>query len=917
MFNSSVDVLCISETWLSPNTEDRFVHIPGYNIFRKDYGKGGGVCTYVRENLASQKVKVDVLNLKGVEDLWVTVQCRKQPSVIVGCIYRHPHALADSFQYISDIFKIMLLKNKPLFILGDLNNNMLNPNAELSRIIKSLKLSQVIDKPTRITPVSKSLIDVLITNKADMLITADVLPCFVADHELISAEIDIRKPRKQPVYRTFRDLSNYSANILCNNLLDQTYTLNGILNTDNVDSQTQTLTDVMNRSVDECAPIVTRLVSRPPAPWIDDNIKNSIKERDRVRECLKLDRSNTALQEVYKGKKKFVKSSIHRGRASHYKERFRKCGNNQAEKWKVARELIPDKKKNVKSYDNIELNDKIEEFNEFFSNVGKNTYEKTQEGLRNIEAFTPQSELADDNQLVVNLFRPQPVTVDDVILTFKQLKETNAVGIDGLAYRFIRDSLIIIAFYITIIVNTSIVTGNFPKLWKHMLISPTFKSGDIDDISNFRPISLLPILSKILEKIVSNQLCAFLERHNLISQTQHGFRSRLSTETALLQVTDLIYKNIDSNKLSLLVLCDLSKAFDSVHHDILLRKLADHNIDTFWFKDYLGNRIQSVKIKDSVSSVREISFGVPQGSILGPTLFTIFVNDMCRVARKCALTQFADDSQFVFSGSVNRLDEMILEVEETLKDVKIYFDMNGLMINAKKTQIIFIGSRQNISRVPADTKINFDGHELPTSTVVKNLGVYFDRYMSFDEHISELCRKTMGILLFLNRIKDKIDKETRIQIVQALAISAISYCFKIWGSAGITQIQRVQRLQNFAAKIAMGKVYKYDHATPYIRELEWLKVNEKYSYEICIFMFKRISNLIPNWVLNINFLRDIRPTITRQGNDLFVERSNTLTGERMLGIKGPMLWNRLPANIREAATLGSFKNRLKLHYLTD
>ena len=201
--------------------------------------------------------------------------------------------------------------------------------------------------------------------------------------------------------------------------------------------------------------------------------------------------------------------------------------------------------------------------------------------------------------------------MDVVILTFKRLKETNAVGSDNIEYRFIRDSLPVTAFYITVIVNTSIVTGLYATLWKHALVVPTFKSGDFDDPSNFRPISILPVLSKILERIIADQLMEYLERNELISNTQHGFRSKLSTETALLAVTEKIYENIDNNKISLLSLLDLSKAFDRVNHELLLEKMQAVYVDKFWFDDYLSNRTQSVKIENHVSSKVEIEFGVP------------------------------------------------------------------------------------------------------------------------------------------------------------------------------------------------------------------------------------------------------------------------------------------------------------------
>ena len=305
--------------------------------------------------------------------------------------------------------------------------------------------------------------------------------------------------------------------------------------------------------------------------------------------------------------------------------------------------------------------------------------------------------------------------MDIVILTFKRLKETNAIGSDNIVYRFIRDSLPLTAFYITVIVNTSIVTGLFASLGKHALVAPAFKSGDYDDPSNFRPISILPILSKILERIIADQLMEFLETNKLISNTQHGFISKLSSETALLAITEKIYENMDKNKISLLSLLDLSKVFDSVNPELLLEKMQAVYIDRFWFDDYLSNRTQSVKIDNHISSKVKIEFGVPQGSILGPILFVIFVNDINQLAIDCQIEQFADDTQILHTGTVSEVNQLVQAAERTLAQAKEHFNKNGLLVNSNKTKCIFIGSRQNIARIPEEIIIRFGGSEIDPS----------------------------------------------------------------------------------------------------------------------------------------------------------------------------------------------------------
>ncbi len=267
-------------------------------------------------------------------------------------------------------------------------------------------------------------------------------------------------------------------------------------------------------------------------------------------------------------------------------------------------------------------------------------------------------------------------------------------GSDKISLRFIKDSMFVIVFYLTVIINTSVSTGRFPTSWKHATVTLLFKSGDKSNTSNYRPISLLPIFSKILDKIVASQLTTFLDSKNILAVNQHGFRSKLSTETALTVITDNLYDNMDKRQISLLTLCDLSKAFDSVNHLLLLKKLIKINIDTHWFDSYLSNRTQSVRLNNTVSSKLNVNYGVPQGSILGPLLFNIFVNDLPDFIGDGILVQYADDTQFLHSGPLDDLKVIISKTEETLRRARTYFLRQGLMMNAHKTQCTFIGTRR-------------------------------------------------------------------------------------------------------------------------------------------------------------------------------------------------------------------------------
>ena len=611
--------------------------------------------------------------------------------------------------------------------------------------------------------------------------------------------------------------------------------------------------------------------------------------RDNLHITFKSNKQDLNSESNYRREKKLVKEMSGK-KKNYFKDEFSKCKGNMKGTWGVINKIIPVNKKasNLNDISETNVQQKANDFNSYFASVGKNTFEKSQENIGD------SSPLPDNQPSVLldirNNFRPQPVDINTLILVIRDLKPTNFIGSDGIAYRFLIDSLPVAAFYIRVIVNTSIVTGVYPDPWKHPYVAPAFKNGDTENVGNYRPISILPIISKILEKIVANQLITFLETNHLLSDEQHGFRPNLSTETALLKVTNKIYENIEKKKISLLLLLDLSKAFDSVNHQILINKLTKVNVDSFWFDSYISKRVQSVRIGSVLSSPIDITFGVPQGSILGPLLFLIYINDLPQYIRDCLLVIYADDTQIIVTGDINNVEGLIERAENILATAKKYFNCNGLLLNENKTQYIFFGSRQYISRIPDNINIKFNGVTLFPSQNVKNLGVLMDSFMTFDKHIDELHKKITGILLYLNRVCDRFEYECRVMVVQSLALSILNYCLLVWGSTNKTQMERAKKIQNYAAKVAVGGARKHDHVTPIFEKLGWLPLETKYFYDVCKFIYKLRSKLLPEWLFPLSTVGENRTEniSTRHQNSLFVPRTFTDSGARALNVTGPV-----------------------------
>ncbi len=306
----NVDILCISETWLLPHTPDTFVDVPNYTIlYRRDSGRGGGVCIYAKQSLNFVVTDTNTPQQSGVKDLWLTVQRRKLPYIIICCMYRHPKAPSLSFDYIDNILHIMSIRRIPIFVLGDLNDDQ---EHVISHLEKQTSFTTY-ELTNANHPSSATLVDVIISNKSDIVHSSDVTPSLIADHYLISTTINISKTKSTPTLNTFRDLSHYDKDTFCLQLLSITDDLNKILNTDNVDVQVSTLTSVITKSLDTCAPMTAKMIRRPPAPWLTTEIREIIRARNEAQAILKADRLNVTLQNKYRDLNKHVKTLPYEG----------------------------------------------------------------------------------------------------------------------------------------------------------------------------------------------------------------------------------------------------------------------------------------------------------------------------------------------------------------------------------------------------------------------------------------------------------------------------------------------------------------------------------------------------------------------------------------------------------------------------
>ena len=359
---------------------------------------------------------------------------------------------------------------------------------------------------------------------------------------------------------------------------------------------------------------------------------------------------------------------------------------------------------------------------------------------------------------------------------------------------------------LTVLINRLLAEGIVPSEWKHAIITPVYKSGARTNLSNYRPISVLPVFSKILERAVHQMVYNHLQQNKPLSQLQSGFRPLHSTTTCLTHVTNSILNNIDKGLLTGLVFLDLSKAFDTLDHCLMLEKLSNFGFDRSavqWFKSYLLERSQSICMNGVCSEPQSISFGVPQGSVLGPLLFIMYVNDLPSAIKFCNVELYADDTLLYFTSDLASTIEHNLTLD--LTNITCWLRVNYLSLNINKTKLMLIGTHQRLAPV-SDFTVQCNGSVLERVEKYKYLGVVLDQNLSWKEHVEYIGKKISSRLGMLRKARKILPRNACMTLYNAIVLPLFDYCCNIWDSCGLCSKAYLQKLHRRAAGIIEGRV---------------------------------------------------------------------------------------------------------------
>ena len=901
-----LDVLCLTETWLTPDVLDKFLAFPGYGLLRRDRDgrRGGGVAVLHRSEMRVTELAMPPSG--PLETLWLSATWRGGTPSTIGVVYRPPDSpVAGSLEQLEEQLRAAQCTGKPVFLLGDINFNILDdvssPVRRYLTMLHELNMTQLVNRPTHLHP-SPAALDHVITDQPDRAASTEVLSDAISDHQPVIVSARLGRVRVPAQWRVARRWNRADWDAICLSFLEADWS--GVDGATDANECLRQFMAVWDSVIDRFCPTKRVRESQSRCPWLTDDpeLTALMAERNSARDtwlCLRTDEAKAD----YTNLRNAVKSRLISARRDFL------CGelvtSGRREFWQNLKTLTATKRAppaDAGSQNPTEREAAADALNRHFVSVGS----VIASDLR--DAVAAGRENPRPPTVCAAEFRLQPATMPELSQCIRRMSASRATGLDGVPLFAVKKCFPVIAPHLLYLINLSLSTKVFPDRWKTAYILPIPKSGDPAVPSNNRPISLLSVLSKILEKVVCTQLTKYLETNCILSPRQYAYRSHHSTEDAVLGVVERLVSNIDSGLISSVTTLDLSKAFDSIDHGLLLNKLSWYGISDEWFRSYLTDRHQIVR---GGRQTLRVTCGVPQGSIIGPIMFILFTTDLSAHLTHGTLTCYADDTVHVDSGSPNGSGptELKARLEMTMRELNAWFSANSLKLNEKKTDFILVGSQRNLTKV-ADFSFEINGTTIQRSEKVKMLGIFLDSNLLWNVHITSVVQKCNRVLVSLYKFRHYFTKNILKTIIEAYVFPHITYGLCVWGGAGKGQLNKIQKVINFAARVTAG-VKKHEHITPALTSLDWSRIETLVAHRDVTKLYKTLRmDGAPPEIRELFTTRaavSARETRATGRGCLQLRRYRLSSSQRTFSYRAAAGWNRLDVSTREAQTLRGFK----------
>ena len=936
-------IFCISETHLKNGVDYKSqLSVPGYHYVNKCPSKPmeTGMLLYHSHNINIKRL--EEFEKYEVESFWIEIKVKATKPFRVGFIYRNPAEKADWFDNFSNMMEAVSVQPTDIFIFGDMNINILQPHPTWKKTYQKFNLTQVLKNPTRIAKKSTTLIDhIYATNKKSLVETSSSL-YGNSDHNAVCAtwsQKNVKIPKIGHTTIQFRNMSKFNEN---NFLLDlQNAGLSHVYQLPDPDEALEYWVNTFTKVYDKHAPLQTKRVKDTLSKeWFNSDLAEAMKIRD---ETDQTDPNHNSLR----NKVTTLRRSAKKQHITDLVEK--KAGSKQI--WKGINCITNNEvHKRPPPITEVEAN----QLNNHFNSVPQKTVtidNTDQNDLTKLKEYCDKKNIEDAAKLPF-------MTLPQVYNDLRKLKQSNSRGLDNIDAKILKKSAHIIADSLTFIYNQCIAKNYFPEALKKAKIIPIFKSGDKNDPSNYRPIAILPIIAKPFEKHMEKQLNSHMTRYHLITDNQSGFRKNHSCHTAITNLIEKFHVNIKDELLTGVIYADFAKAFDVIDHKLLLKKLKVYKIsDNFlkMFESYLHNRKHLVSINLKESSLLTQNYGVPQGSILGPLLFSIYINDLPLNIPNANCEMFADDTTMhTNDANVKTLSKKMQKIIDNL--IK-WTEHNHMALNAKKTKAMLVTTDQkrrkllvstdqkrhylpiklkrlnskktNAMLVTTDKKrrknasnsrskktlhtylpiklnpLNIQGKIIEEVGSHLLLGVTIQNNLSWSIYLGDLTKKISNKVNLLNLIKHFLNQKCKKIFFHAYIQSLINYASTLWDQTSKTDIKPIEANYKRAIKHILQKPSLENH--DYINA-DILPFDKNLKLKKATFIHKIINKNAPIPLQNLLKENENR----NYHNELSVCSKPRIEGfTKSLQYSGAKLWNALPQNLRDTKQTGAFKKQFK------
>ena len=866
-----------------------------------------------------------------LESTFMEIIVPNRKNIIVGNIYRHPSMYLEEYldDYLTPFLNKISNENKRKIIMGDFNVDLMKVDdnditAKYFDIMTSHLFVPHIVHPTRITSTSKTLIDNIFSNATNMEeAKSGNLTISLSDHlaQFLFLPNDLRRSETYKKSKSVIDHRKLDQENYILDMFDLNWDISNFADPNNAFAFLENHIDQVNKKHIHTRELTKKEMRDLENPWIDTEIKTMIKKRNLVHTLFIKTSDKEKKEELksrYKKLRNDVTSKIRSKKRKYYEDFFNENSNNLRNTWRGIKSII-NLDKNSSSPNSLIRENKLitdpkevaTEFNKYFSNIAENLQSQIHTEGQNFQNY-----LKNPNQNTIFLKATSNIEILNTITTHIKKKGSGPHSIPHNILHLIKD---IIAQPLADILNLSFQTGIYIDNLKISRVVPIFKEKGSDlSPENYRPISLLSNINKIFEKIMHKRVYEFMEEHNLIYPHQFGFRLFHSTVHALTDMTESIRGSIDKNKFVAGIFIDLQKAFDTVDHSILLSKLDHYGIRGVannWFRSYLSNRKQFVSINDEKSDMAPMNYGVPQGSVLGPLLFLIYINDLHNAIIYSKTCHFADDTAILYAN--HSLKQLQKHVNIDLKHLCHWLKANKISLNAGKTELMIFRNTHKL--IDYDLKIKINGKIIIPSSKIKYLGVILDPHLNGSAHVNYIAPKLNRAVGMLSKLRHFVSNQTATSVYHAIFGSIMNYGCLTWAQNLNSHVFRIGKIQNKAIKTINFAQHDDDVDLLYPKN-RIIKFTDQVKMENFLYTHASIKGKIPGPLRNQFLIRGEHCDPSTRGSTLtmlILPKVRTQGyGINSIKYKATAYWNLIMNNIPDNNFINLTKNTVKEKLLT-